>query len=162
MSMKHPRAVGLRQRLMRVRVRPRRLVARGSSPDRRRECQEHGAGREPAAPERLQVRAEYSRPVTRVELFGDLSPATCARLADCLDQALESDAERIVLDLSGLDRLDPAAVGTILLAHLCAVADHRQFILVPARGTVQRVVERVEGPFDYLARQSRSAGYSAR
>ena len=58
--------------------------------------------------------------------------------------------------------LSPATVGTILLAHLCAVADHRQFILVPGRGTVQRVVDRVEGPLDYLARQSRSAGYRAR
>ncbi len=83
-------------------------------------------------------------------MFGDLTRANASRLSRCLEHALETHAERVILDLGGLDRLDPEAVSPILIAHLTADSEHRQFLLRAASDSVQYVLDRVQGPFSYL------------
>ena len=85
-----------------------------------------------------------------MELAGDLTPANAAALSERIDDGLHARPTYIVLDLSRLDRVDPGAVGTLLGAHLRAQADHVELLLVPAADVVQRVIDRIEGPFFYL------------
>jgi hypothetical protein len=88
--------------------------------------------------------------VIRIELFGDLGRATVDRLASCLENALETPAERVILDLQGLDVLSPEAISRILTAQLIAESEHRQLLLVPGSARVQRVLDRSQCPFSYL------------
>jgi hypothetical protein len=79
------------------------------------------------------------------------------RLSGCLERALETHAERVILDLRGLDRLDLEAVSSILIAHLIAESEHRQLLLIPGSANVQRVLDQVQGPFSYLERSDDSS-----
>jgi anti-anti-sigma regulatory factor len=88
--------------------------------------------------------------VVKIELSGDLSRANAKRLSGCLEAALEMRADRLVLDLRGLDRLDPEAVSPILIAQLTADSEHRQLLLIPGSDSVQRVLDRIQGPFSYV------------
>jgi anti-anti-sigma factor len=84
-----------------------------------------------------------------VELSGVLNRATIQALATVLEEALETDAGRIVLDLSELEAIDRAGVYTILLAHLRAADQLRQLLIVPGPPVVQHVFDAVQGPFSY-------------
>jgi anti-anti-sigma factor len=85
-----------------------------------------------------------------VALSGRLDRATRGSLADTLDQALDEDNDAIVLDLADLQLIDEAGVRTILLAHLRSSDEHRQFLVVPGREAVQRIIDQIEGPFRYI------------
>jgi anti-anti-sigma regulatory factor len=99
--------------------------------------------------ELLQIRTTPVLNGLWVSLSGELTAATSARLADCLDEALDDHVTTIVVDLSELRRLEPAAVGTLLIAHRRAFDDHRELSLHRGPAAVQQVVDRVDGPFLY-------------
>ena len=58
------------------------------------------------APASLRLEARRSRAEWRLELTGELTRRTADPLADALEAALEDQAERVVLDLSGLDYVE--------------------------------------------------------
>jgi anti-anti-sigma factor len=84
-----------------------------------------------------------------VELSGVLDPARTQALAAVLEEALETDAGRIVLDLSNLEAIDRAGVYAILLVHLRAADQLKPLLIVPGPPAVQRVFDAVQGPFSY-------------
>jgi anti-anti-sigma factor len=102
-----------------------------------------------ASGEVLQVRSTRVRDGLWIALSGELTAATATRLADCLDEALDDDVTPIVVDLSDLRSLAPAAVATLLIAHRRAFDDHRELLLIRGSAAVQQVVDRVDGPFLY-------------
>jgi hypothetical protein len=145
----HP-TIDRRARLVRVRDRSRQLAARSRDP-----CRSQGAAPAPDVRERpppawLEIRVAHWQDVIRIELSGDLSLANVNRLSGCLEDALETRADRVILDLRGLDRLDPEAVSPILVAQFTADSEHRELLLIPGSDSVQRVLDRVQGPFSYL------------
>jgi anti-anti-sigma factor len=85
-----------------------------------------------------------------VELSGVLNRATNEALVAVLEQALEADAGRIVLDLSNVEAIDRSAVYAILLVHLRAADQLKPLLIVPGPEAVQRVFDAVEGPFSYV------------
>jgi anti-anti-sigma regulatory factor len=144
-------SIGDRQRrLVRVRDRSRRLAARRLDPCRSRDTARRPEIRQPPRPAGVEIRGAAWRHTVRIELSGDVSRAAADRLSSCLERALETRAERVILDLRGLDRLDPAAVSPILIAHLTADSEHRQLLLIPGSARVQRVLDHAKGPFSYL------------
>ncbi len=145
-----------RARLVQVRNRSRRLAATSADPCQSRRTTPRPDVRTSRPTAGLEIRVEDWQHVIRIELFGDLTGANASRLSGCLEQALESRAERMILDLRGLDRLDPEAVSPILVAHLLADSEHRQLLLIPGSASVQRVLDRVEGPFSYADDRSLS------
>jgi anti-anti-sigma factor len=104
-----------------------------------------------ASGELLQIRTTRVRDGLWLSLSGELTAATAARLADRLDDALDDYVTPIVVDLSELQRLAPAAVVTLLIAHRRALDDHRELLLVRGSTAVQQVVDRVDGPFLYTS-----------
>jgi anti-anti-sigma factor len=135
-----------------VRDRSRRLAARGLDLRRSRDRAPRREARGRDRPDRLEIRVAQSphAHMIRIELFGDLDRATVDRLSSCLENALETRAQRVILDLRGLDVLTPEAIGRILTAHLIAESEHRQLLLVPGSARVQRVLDRAQCPFSYL------------
>jgi anti-anti-sigma regulatory factor len=83
-----------------------------------------------------------------VELCGELTLETGA-LAEALGKALEDGAERVILDLSRLESIDHSSLHAILLAHLRASDQLKQFVVVPGPSAVQEVFDTIEGPFSY-------------
>jgi ABC-type transporter Mla MlaB component len=98
----------------------------------------------------LGIEARRSRAEWRLVLTGELTRRTADPLADVLEAALEAQAERIVLDLSALERIDHVGVHTILLAHLRSSDQQHALLIVPGPGAVQGMFDAVEGPFDYV------------
>jgi anti-anti-sigma factor len=84
-----------------------------------------------------------------IELCGELKLDTGAPLGEALGKALEDDAEKIVLDLSRLESIDRSGLHAILLAHLGASDQLKQFVIVPGSATVQEAFDTIEGPFSY-------------
>jgi anti-anti-sigma factor len=84
-----------------------------------------------------------------IELCGELKLETAAPLGAALGEALEDDAEKIVLDLSRLESIDRSGLHAILLAHLRASDQLKQFVIVPGPTAVQEVFNAIEGPFSY-------------
>jgi anti-anti-sigma factor len=129
--------------------------ARSRSRGNRRPLKSRGTGiasRDLAGTELLQIRTTRVRDGLWVALSGELTAATATRLADCLDEALDDEhATRIVVDLSDLRRLEPAAVSALLIAHRRAFDDHRELLLTRGSAAVQQIVDRVDGPFLYTS-----------
>jgi anti-anti-sigma factor len=84
-----------------------------------------------------------------IELSGELELETGAPVGAALGKALEDDAERIVLDLSRLESIDRSGLHAILLAHLRASDQLKQFVIVPGPTAVQDAFDTIEGPFSY-------------
>jgi anti-anti-sigma factor len=84
-----------------------------------------------------------------IELRGELKLETGAPLGEALGKALEDDAEKIVLDLSRLESIDRSGLHAILVAHLRASDQLKQFVIVPGPTAVQEVFNAIEGPFSY-------------
>lgn len=89
-----------------------------------------------------------------VTLTGVLDLANCRPLADTLDWALEQDSHRTVLDLSGVGLVDRAGVHTILVAYLRASDQRDEFAIIRGPEPVQRVIDSIDGPFEYTTRAS--------
>jgi ABC-type transporter Mla MlaB component len=145
-----PRTDRRRARLVRLQNRCRRLTSKRPGRYRPRGIAPQPEVREPEQGAGLEIRVAEWQDVIRIQLFGDLTRASATRLSGCLEQALEARAQRVLLDLSGLDRLEPGAVSPILVAQLIADSEHRQLLLIPGSDSVQRVLDRVQGPFSYL------------
>jgi anti-anti-sigma factor len=80
-----------------------------------------------------------------VALTGVLDLATCPLLASALDWGLEQDNHRTVLNLSGLERIGHAGLGTILTAHLRVADQLDEFVIIPGPDSVRRVIDRIHG-----------------
>ena len=87
---------------------------------------------------------------------GVLDLSTCGSLATMLEWTLEQDSRETVLDLTGLDGIDHDGVHTILLAYLRSADQRDEFVIIPGRESVQRVIDRIHGPFRYTTRASLS------
>jgi anti-anti-sigma regulatory factor len=145
-----PRTDRRRARLVRLRNRSRRLTTKRPGRDRSRGTAPPPEVRGPLQTAGLVIHVAQWRDVIRIDLSGDLSGANATRLSDCLEHALETRAQRVILDLSGLDRLEPKAVSPILIAQMIADSEHRQLLLIPGSDSVQRILDRVQGPFSYV------------
>jgi ABC-type transporter Mla MlaB component len=86
-----------------------------------------------------------------VELAGALSARTRAPLAEALEDALETDAEEIVLDLARLEAIDRAGLATVLTAHLRAADELKRLLIIPGPTPVQHVFDEARGPFLYAS-----------
>ncbi len=134
------------------RASPTRAGVADADRERAREADVADADRERAREgEELEILITRARDARRLTLSGKLTVRTAPRLADCLEEASTGGVDRIVVDLSGLRVLDPPAVGPLLAAHLRAQDDHRELMLIRGPTPVQRVLDRVEGPFRYLS-----------
>lgn len=89
----------------------------------------------------LEVRSERSDDRHLIALDGELDLDGVERVTDELEQAEASDAERIVLDLSGLDFIDSSGVRLIVRADLRSRADGDRLRLIRGNARVQRVFE---------------------
>jgi anti-anti-sigma factor len=116
----------------------------------------------PWVPGTLHIRSRRSRDQRIVELAGELNLRTRDPLADVLEEAREGDAGQIVLDLSDLVAIDHAGLDTILTAHLRASDELKLFLIVPGPPAVQRVLDRVQGPFTYATRRGYPSSARAR
>jgi anti-anti-sigma regulatory factor len=95
------------------------------------------------------VRTRRSLETYRIELSGELTRAGAPALVEALDKALELGPPEVVLDLTGVERLDPECVHTILVAHLRAGDQLQQLLIVPGRNSVRAALEAIAGPFQY-------------
>jgi anti-anti-sigma factor len=78
---------------------------------------------------------------TIVAFRGELDAATCAKLDAELADALDSDCEEIVLDLSELAFLDSSGLRSILRARTKASQVGKRFELVRPGGAAQRALD---------------------
>jgi anti-sigma B factor antagonist len=85
----------------------------------------------------LRVRGEGERGL-RLEIRGDLDLSNAEALEVELRRAVETDAERIVVDLSGLDYVD--STGMAVLTRIKTEYGTDRFTLVRAPEQVQRVL----------------------
>lgn len=97
----------------------------------------------------IEVRRSGGRCV--VALAGVLDLPNCQPVADVLDWTLERDCQRTVLDLRRVELIDHPGVHTILVAYLRASDQLDEFVIVPGCDAVQRVIDRIHGPFQYTA-----------
>jgi anti-sigma B factor antagonist len=72
---------------------------------------------------------------------GELDLATANALRDELERVESTDAESIVLDLSGLTFMDSTGVRLLLTAHARSRADSHRLTLVRGCASVQRVLQ---------------------
>ena len=93
-----------------------------------------------------------------IALSGALNLTSRARLVEALEDAIEDDEGQIVLDLSDLESIDSAGLGTILTAHLRACDELKLLVIVPGPPLVQRVLDSVHGPFVYVSSQGDRRG----
>jgi anti-anti-sigma factor len=101
----------------------------------------------------LKIRTGDSGLERSIALLGEFNQATYELAAEALEQALESDAQTIVLDLTALEAMDHAGVRAVLIAHQRASDQRKQFLIVPGPDPVQQVLDAVHGPFRYTPRQ---------
>ena len=90
---------------------------------------------------RLRMASEREGDVHTICLFGELDLATAERVQHGFEHAEASDAEAIVLDLSGLTFIDSTGVRLLLLAHARSRADSDRLVLLRGPAAVQRVFE---------------------
>jgi anti-anti-sigma regulatory factor len=102
----------------------------------------------PAEPEAV-VRTRRSLETHRIELSGKLTRARAPALVQAIEKALDLGAPEVVLDLTGVERIDQACVHTILVAHLRAGDQLQQLLIVPGRHSVRAALEAIAGPFQY-------------
>ena len=105
---------------------------------------------EPAGPEAFTIRVTSASDGFCIALSGDMTAIDVARLAECLDDALDYELRRIVIDLKGLRSLDPSVLSTLLVAHRRAFDDHRELLLIRGHAPVQQIIDRIDGPFCYI------------
>jgi anti-anti-sigma factor len=87
---------------------------------------------------------------TTVVPRGALTATACDRLADALMRALDQRANRIILDLREIEVIDLAGVYVMLVARLRASDQLTDLLRVRGSPAVQRVIDRVLGPFVYI------------
>lgn len=79
--------------------------------------------------------------VTRVRLSGELDLSTAAQLGPVVDQALGTDPEVVLMDLSDLTFCDASGLAGLLAAHRRLAAADRRLALTGARPPLRRILE---------------------
>jgi anti-anti-sigma factor len=111
------------------------------------------------APGELRLRSRQSRSRHVVALSGTLDVRTREPLVVALEEALEGDAEEIVLDLGDLESIDHAGLDAVLTAHLRASDQLKVLVILPGPGPVQRALDDARAPFRYgVGKRGRVAG----
>lgn len=101
----------------------------------------------------LRVRSRRSAPtLTVVELDGEVDMLTTSLLAERLDEHLNENVRRIVLDLSGLRFLSASGLNVLVAADDCARARGVAISLTGCDGVVGRVFDYagVRAHFDFI------------
>ena len=89
----------------------------------------------------LEVRSERGDDRHVIELTAELDLDGIERVTRELERAEASDAQRIVIDLSGLEFIDSSGVRLIVCADLRSRQDGDRLRLIPGKARVQRVFE---------------------
>jgi anti-sigma B factor antagonist len=95
---------------------------------------------------RARIADERVAGVHVVAVAGELDAAGAPRLRDHLTELIDHGADRVVLDLSGLDFLDSVATAAIVGAHrrlegrLAVVAQHRYVLLIFEAGGLDGLI----------------------
>lgn len=89
----------------------------------------------------LTIRSVREGVVHTVALTGELDLATAGDVDRVLEQVEATDAESIVLDLSGLTFMDSTGVRLVVTAHGRSRADANRLTLRRGQAAVQRVME---------------------
>ncbi len=87
----------------------------------------------------LELRSERSDDEHRIALDGELDINGAERVMEVLQRAEESDARRIVLDLSNLEFIGSSGIRLILDAESRMVGD--RLVMIPGPRSVHRVFE---------------------
>ena len=89
----------------------------------------------------LTIRSVRAGGVHTVALTGELDLATAGDVDRVLEQVEATNAESIVLDLSGLTFMDSTGVRLVVNAHARSRADANRLTLRRGQAAVQRVME---------------------
>jgi anti-anti-sigma factor len=89
----------------------------------------------------LSMTSERSGDVHNIRLFGELDLASAGAVERELERAEATDAESIVLDLSGLTFMDSTGVRLLATANARSRADANRLTLRRGPAAVQRVLE---------------------
>jgi anti-sigma B factor antagonist len=84
---------------------------------------------------------EQSAGVTTVVMHGEADLAARAEFEGLIEQALATDAARIVVDLADLRYLESACLRALLHARASAEGNDRMLVVRGATGIVRRVLE---------------------
>jgi len=76
-----------------------------------------------------------------IELYGEFDLASVGLVARELRECAESDVEKIIVDLSGLDFIDSTGLGTLVQAHRSDRADGNRLRFLRGSAPVQHVME---------------------
>lgn len=89
----------------------------------------------------LTISSEREGDVHTISPAGELDIATTFELQRELERVEATDAEAIVLDLSGLKFMDSTGVRLLITAHARSRADANRLVLLRGPAVVQRVLE---------------------
>lgn len=89
----------------------------------------------------LTLRSEREGDVHTLRLEGELDIVNCDEIERELKRIQNSDASRIVVDLSALRFIDSTGIRLLLTAHARAQSDAHRLTLIPGPRSVQRVFE---------------------
>ena len=87
----------------------------------------------------LLLRREHDDGTYSISLYGELDMATAPGLEEELSRAESTDAQSIILDLSGLDFIDSAGVAVVIRAATRASADSNRLALLRGSEGVDRL-----------------------
>lgn len=88
----------------------------------------------------LQIeRREQTDGSVALGLAGELDLESGAMLASALREPQNTSADRLVLDLSGVEFIDSSGISVLVHAHLEAQDEHRQLVLINLPRSVERV-----------------------
>jgi anti-anti-sigma factor len=76
-----------------------------------------------------------------VRASGELDIASAKRLEDALEQAINSDASAVVLDLGGLSFIDSTGLRVLLLAAKLSATNRTPLRMVGAREPIREVID---------------------
>lgn len=106
----------------------------GAHDDRSRRKQPPGIGE-------LTIASARDGVTHTISVAGELDLATADAVQVALERAESSDAEAIVLDLSGLTFMDSTGVRLLVEAHARSQGDSNRLVLVRGSKPVQRVLK---------------------
>lgn len=87
----------------------------------------------------LLLRREHDDGTYSISLYGELDMATAPGLEEELSRAESTDAQSIILDLSGLDFIDSTGVAVVIRAATRASADSNRLALLRGSEDVDRL-----------------------
>jgi anti-sigma B factor antagonist len=76
-----------------------------------------------------------------LEVAGEVDLSSVGELRDALARAAETQAARVVLDLSGVGFMDSTGLTALVLAHRALDVPERRFAVICPEGPVRRLLE---------------------